>query len=480
MKFKLPLLLLLSLMWQAATLADEWTNIATAVTGTEGRLCAGELAADGTGTDILCDDDHPAIDSSGNVTVSGELSATTLNATQLCDENGTNCTTLSGGLSGVSALASLTDVSVSTPADNNLLRYNTSTSKWEAVGINDGLSTTTMVSGFPDAILCGAGTERIMVWHSYITGGDIHRYYRNRDQNAADRWISFNADGSANTSDDHPSGIMESDSDCVGGSASISALYTAGKAFNFLGNNGAQISLTEIADVSASAPTDGQALVWDDSEGEWVAGSAGTTINSINDIDDVSASDAVAGSILRYDGASWTAVADLSSALSTTTMVPGLPDAIRCTANGYQDVLYPIHHPRESNSQYVYRRLDNSSANEIEFNAAGDIVESSGGYTDCTTSHTAADLYANGQAFNFLGNNGAQTSMTEIADVSASAPTEGQLLSYDASENEWVATDVISKTIIYNSIDEEPCVVTGGVQKLSFNPTTGRLRVCRP
>jgi hypothetical protein len=72
------------------------------------------------------------------------------------------------------------------------------------------------------------------------------------------------------------------------------------------------------------------------------------------------------------------------------------------------------------------------------------------------------------------------SALASLTDVSASAPSEGQLLSYDASESEWVAKDVISETIILNSADVNACVVTGGVRKLSFNPSTGRLQVCRP
>ncbi|MGH1407504.1 MAG: hypothetical protein ACRBBJ_13195 [Rhodomicrobiaceae bacterium] len=216
MKNILPLLLASSLTWHAAAWANEWTNIATAVTVTEGRLCAGELAADGTGTDILCDTDHPSIDSSGNVVVSGEVSATTLNATQLCDEDGANCRDLSDASSMV-------------------------------------VSTTTMVSGWPDVVLCTSSGYTLPMAFSEINYGSSRGRYVYESNPTA---IYLDMNYPAKTYQGH-TGL--SGYDCL--SKSIATLYSEGKAFNFLGNNGAQISLTEVADVSAAAPSDGQALV---------------------------------------------------------------------------------------------------------------------------------------------------------------------------------------------------------------------------
>lgn len=177
-------------------------------------------------------------------------------------------------------------------------------------------------------------------------------------------------------------------------------------------------------------------------------------------------------------------MADLSTALSTTTMVSGWPDAIKCdvTNPNWGEVIFYMQYPEGiasyHNGKTVYRSSQNTTY-DIIYNAD----KTFSGYTTITASNcnqSIATLYANGQAFNFLGNNGAQISLTEITDVSASTPTEGQLLSYDASEGEWVVKDVISETIILNSADDNPCVVTGSVRKLSFNPSTGRLRICRP
>lgn len=297
-----------SLLWHAAAWGDEWVDYATAVTVTDGYVCAGELYGDGTGTDIKCDSSNPYIADDGNVgigtaspgnslTIVGDASVTTLNAVQLCDETGANCTDLSGGLSGVSSLASLTDVSVSTPSDNNLLRYNTSTSKWEAVGINDGLSTTTMVPSWPDAIQCEKGADVRLLYYAHShTSGSITKY-RNLNNTTGDYYVQYNtSDGTYSGS---TSGMVAFD--CVTNSWSIADLYANGRAFNFLGNNGTQISLTEIADVSASAPTDGQVLRWDDANSEWVPADASAGVSTLVSLTDVSSTAATEGQVLSYN-----------------------------------------------------------------------------------------------------------------------------------------------------------------------------------
>ena len=121
-----------------------------------------------------------------------------------------------------------------------------------------------------------------------------------------------------------------------------------------------------------------------------------------------------------------------------------------------------------------------------EATVSGILSLNAGDYIELRTGNAVAELIA-GCHTNFSGfllsgggGSGNASAMTDLTDVSDTTPTEGQLLSYDASAGEWVPRTVVSETIILNSADDNPCVVTGGVRKLSFNPSTGRLRVCRP
>jgi hypothetical protein len=139
--------------------------------------------------------------------------------------------TTNGGL-GVSALASLTDVSVTGASSGMLLRYNGS--KWESVGASTALSTSTMISGFPDAISCAVGGTTNIFTLVANTGTYVsYRRIRNADTSQFD--LAYNiSDGSLNAANS----VNTTGYDCYTSSWSISQLYAQGKAFNFIGNNG--------------------------------------------------------------------------------------------------------------------------------------------------------------------------------------------------------------------------------------------------
>lgn len=67
----------------------------------------------------------------------------------------------------------------------------------------------------------------------------------------------------------------------------------------------AALTLDDISDVNASAPTDGDVLTWDSTPGEWkpVAPSGGSL--ALDDLTDVATSGAATDDVLTYNGSSW-------------------------------------------------------------------------------------------------------------------------------------------------------------------------------
>ncbi len=139
----------------------------------------------------------------------------------------------SGGSGGASALSGLTDVTLSTPAANSLLVYDGS--KWVNKLFQDTVSTTSMVPGFPDAIRCSnnssPGVDIILqLTYTQASGARVYRY---DETNSTPYSITYAANGAFSTHSNL------SAYDCVASSKSIATLYAEGKAFNFIGNNGA-------------------------------------------------------------------------------------------------------------------------------------------------------------------------------------------------------------------------------------------------
>ena len=165
----------------------------------------------------------------------------------------------SGG--GASALSGLTDTNITTPANNDILRYDSTASKWKNVNIGTAMGTTTMVANWPDAIQCFDGSGNSTWAYLQFKTSTYTEYAVPADNNSTRYIISYTPAGAYNTS----STVMSAQ-DCVTSAMSISQLYAAGRAFNFIGSSLA----------SAAAPAGGvqfnngagvlagdAALVWD-------------------------------------------------------------------------------------------------------------------------------------------------------------------------------------------------------------------------
>lgn len=175
-----------------------------------------------------------------------------------------------GGGEGASSLAELTDVSADAPFDGAVLRYNESISKWETVDVSTAMSTTTMVSGWPDALMCsGGGTSRILYLDS--TGGSWFTYMVPRSGAGGGTLydIVFNADGTQ-SAQANLDGF-----DCVSGSWTVSDFYANGRAFNFIGGEGSGGGASEAL---GDRITSGTLAVIANSETSYVSlSTAGTT-----------------------------------------------------------------------------------------------------------------------------------------------------------------------------------------------------------
>lgn len=146
------------------------------------------------------------------------------------------------------------------------------------------------------------------------------------------------------------------------------------------------------------------------------AGGGGGTLATLTDVDVTGVAN---NSLLRYDsGASkWTDVL-LQDGMGATTMVSGWPDAIYCTLGGTADkrAFYAAFMPYSGSGNYYYFAPEDVSTSTtsmytwIHFSSSGAFggfasTRSGSPYTDAgnCNNKTVSQLYASGQAFNFVG-----------------------------------------------------------------------------
>ena len=223
----LPLVALLFALTGNA-LAQQWVDNATiSPTSTlqTNRLCYTD------GRDLACDGAAGLITTSGTLQLT-KVSATNISVTSLT-VNGQSIT--SGG--GVSYLVSLTDVSASGASSGMLLRHNGT--KWESVGASTALSTTSMYSNWPDAIMCYGSSGSVTLYHSYYQNDTLHEYVSGftHTSGSDNLRVRFTPAGvwTLNANTGLWPGFYETN--CNSSSTTISSMYAAGRAFNFIGSN---------------------------------------------------------------------------------------------------------------------------------------------------------------------------------------------------------------------------------------------------
>lgn len=138
------------------------------------------------------------------------------------------------------------------------------------------------------------------------------------------------------------------------------------------------------------------------------------------------------------NGTDWIGMAGgTTSIMEGDTLVEGFPDAIQCTISGGFFYLYNAS-SNNSGAEVQYEGIHPSTAVRLYFNkSTGAYVNSDNltGY-DCINK-TISQLYADGQAFNFVG---AQPLTTDtLTDLSC---TDGQMVLYDTGSSDWICADV--------------------------------------
>ena len=216
--------------------------------------------------------------------------------------------TISVAPPGASAVSGLSDVSLSSLSNGEILKYNSSTSKWEnatesggGASALDDLTDVTITSPAVNEILKYDGTT----WVNGAVPGNSTSLVT-----LTDTAIASQQDGQTLVYDSNSSKWINGNiplsnlSDTTISSATNGQVLTydssAAKWKNASIPTPSTPALDDLTDVTITSATDGQALVYDNANSTWVNG---TVASSVSTLSDVTLSSLADGEILKYDSA---------------------------------------------------------------------------------------------------------------------------------------------------------------------------------
>ena len=221
--------------------------------------------------------------------------------------------------------------------------------------------------------------------------------------------------------------------------------------------------LGSLADVSISTPSNGEALIYNSTTGDWENGTPSASVAALNDIGDVSAPTPANTNVIKYNSTS----GDWESGAVAASEVSGL--ATVATTGAYSDL---------------------SGTPTLA------TVATTGAYSDLTgtpTLGTAAALDVGTSANNVVQLNGSAqlpavdgslltgitatvAALNDIGDVSAAAPTNGQVIAYNSTSGDWEAADPTSApasvTVSSPSTDQTLTAPSGIEEVYVYTPST--------
>jgi len=226
-------------------------------------------------------------------------------------------------------------------------------------------------------------------------------------------------------------------------------------------------SINALSDVDtvSSAPTNGQALVWDGTN--FVPGTVASTGGSMATLTDVDVTGAITGSVLKYNATNSTWEVGTDDGGSGGIALTDL-SANNLAASGGGSLAY-----NNTLGLFSFTPPDLSS---YATTASLATVATSGAYADLTGTPTLATVATSGLYSDLTGTPTIPANLADLTDVSATAPTTGQVLKWDgavwapAADSEGTGGVGIALTDISGTGDIDFNQVTGVI---SFNNSSG-------
>lgn len=338
----------------------------------------------------------------------------------------------------VSELGDLSDVNIYYPTDGEVLTYQNG--EW----VNSSGSNVSSLDDLSDVNISSAQSGQVLKYNGTdwvnATEGDLSNYYTKSE---TDTLLDAKADIS-----DVPNAIQDLDNvtisgasngqvlkydgtdwvnanESTGSTVTVTQIQSTGTKIATIGVDGVNTdlyspngggtpsALNDLTDVTITTPTNGQVLTY--TNGDWVNSNATGGVTDLSDLDDVNISSALDGQVLTYDSTTDTWVNET---------LPAIPDEI----SDLSDVTISS----VTNGQV----LKYNNGNWVNANESGGStvavtqIQSTGTkIATITVDSVGTDLYAPTKS---------TPRLDDLADVSISSVTDGQVLAYDGNSGEWV------------------------------------------
>jgi hypothetical protein len=205
--------------------------------------------------------------------------------------------------------------------------------------------------------------------------------------------------------------------------------WTAADAESIPGN------LSDLTNVDASSPSSGQVLEYNGSQ--WVASDNDPGAQNLSGLSDVTLSSPSTGEVLAYNGTQWVATAD-----SSLTLASSDPSDLGTTAAGSSSDAARADHVHNLPSLTSLTDVDAttpSTGQVLAYNGTQWVATADSALTLSSTDAVDLGTAAAGSSSDAARADHVHESpnLSELADVDASSPSSGQVLSYNGSQ--WVA-----------------------------------------
>jgi len=295
-------------------------------------------------------------------------------------------------------LGEMTDVTLTSLANNQFLKYNSSTSQWEnaTVTASTAAGSDTYVQFNDSGVMGGDAGFTYNKTTDALTVGSVTTTGASPSLSAAGNLTIETTASNGNISlTPNGSGVVNVSSDIDMGTNVISdtkvGQWDTAYGWGDHSTAGYQSAASLNGDIDShlnqSNPTSGYVLSWNGSDYAWVAQSGSST--TLNGLTDVTITSATSGQVLKYNGSAWVNDTDAGGIALTDLSV-----GTEASASGDGGIAY-----NNSTGVFTY------------------------------TPPTAAGI---GALADITGEN-----LADLADVNSTAPTDGQVLTWDNANSYW-------------------------------------------